>query len=200
MRGPRLEFAVGAFLLLALASLLVLAVASTNGKFGFGGSSYPLKARFSTIGQLRVSAPVKIGGVVVGQVSEVTLDPQRFDSIVTLAIDDRYKDLPADTSAGIFTAGLLGESYVGLTPGGDVEVLKAGDEIALTQSAVDLMQLVGKYMFAGGGKPADATEGTGSAATPADATAPDASPAAAASATHAHAHEHPSDSPTEPTP
>jgi hypothetical protein len=80
----------------------------------------------STIGQLRVSAPVKIGGVVVGQVSEVTLDPQRFDSIVTLAIDDRYKDLPADTSAGIFTAGLLGESYVGLTPGGDVEVLKAG--------------------------------------------------------------------------
>ena len=170
MRGPRIEFAVGAFLLLALASLLVLAVASTNGKFGFGGSSYPLKARFSTVGQLRVSAPVKIGGVVVGQVSEVTLDPQRFDSIVTLAIDDRYKDLPADTSAGIFTAGLLGESYVGLTPGGDVEVLKAGDEIALTQSAVDLMQLVGKYMFAGGGeKPAaNAPAAAATTATPSE--------------------------------
>jgi phospholipid/cholesterol/gamma-HCH transport system substrate-binding protein len=157
MRGPRLEFAVGAFLLLALASLLVLALASTNNKFGFGRDAYPIKARFSSIGQLRVSAPVKIGGVVVGQVSEVSLDPQRFDSIVTLEIDDRYQDLPADTSAGIFTAGLLGESYVGLTPGGDVETLKPGDEIALTQSAVDLMQLVGKYMFAGGGeKPADA--------------------------------------------
>jgi phospholipid/cholesterol/gamma-HCH transport system substrate-binding protein len=150
MRGPRLEFAVGAFLLLALASLLVLAIASTNNKWGFGGNTYPLKARFSTIGQLRVAAPVKIGGVVVGQVSEIGLDPQKFDSIVTLAIDDRYKDLPADTSAGIFTSGLLGESYVGLVPGGDVETLKAGDEIALTQSAVDLMQLVGKYMFAGG--------------------------------------------------
>jgi len=154
MRGPRLEFAVGAFLLLALSSMLVLALASTNGKFGFGGDTYPLKARFSTIGQLRVSAPVKIGGVVVGQVSDVSLDPQKFDSIVTLSIDGRYKDLPADTSAGIFTAGLLGESYVGLNPGGDVETLKPGDEITLTQSAVDLMQLVGKYMFSGADKPA----------------------------------------------
>lgn len=152
MRGPRLEFAVGAFLLLALASLLVLAIASTNNKWGFGGNSYPLKARFSSIGQLRVSAPVKIGGVVVGQVQEIGLDPVKFDSIVTLAIDEQYQDLPADTSAGIFTAGLLGESFVGLTPGGDVETLKAGDEITLTQSAVDLMQLVGKYMFAGGGE------------------------------------------------
>ena len=165
MRGPRLEFAVGAFLLLALASLLVLAFASTNNEFGFGRDAYPIKARFGSIGQLRVSAPVKIGGVVVGQVSDVSLDPQRFDSIVTLDIDSRYKDLPADTSAGIFTAGLLGESYVGLTPGGDVETLKPGDEIALTQSAVDLMQLVGKYMFAGGGE------------TPANAGPADAAPA-----------------------
>ena len=165
MRGPRLEFAVGAFLLLALASLLVLALASTNNKFGFGGDTYPLKARFSTIGQLRVSAPVKIGGVVVGQVADVSLDPQKFDSIVTLDIDGRYKELPADTSAGIFTAGLLGESYIGLSPGGDVETLKPGDEIALTQSAVDLMQLVGKYMFAGGGeKTAPAAASTSSEA------------------------------------
>jgi phospholipid/cholesterol/gamma-HCH transport system substrate-binding protein len=164
MRGPRLEFAVGAFLLLALASLLVLALASTNNKWGFGGDAYPLKAHFSQIGQLRVSAPVKIGGVVVGQVSDIALDPQKFDSVVTLSIDGRYKDLPADTSAGIFTSGLLGESYVGLAPGGDPETLKAGDEILLTQSAVDLMQLVGKYMFSGGGTPA------GNAAAPAAAT------------------------------
>lgn len=151
IRGPRLEFAVGAFLLLALASLLVLAIASTNGKFGFGGSSsYPLKARFGSIGQLRPSAPVKIGGVTVGSVGDIQLDPVKFDSIVTLDIDDRFKDLPADTSAGIFTSGLLGESFVGLQPGGDPEVLQPGDEIAFTQSAVDLMQLVGKYMFGGG--------------------------------------------------
>jgi len=181
MRGPRLEFAVGAFLLLAMASLLVLAIASTNGKFGFGGDSYPLQARFSSIGQLRVAAPVKIGGVTVGKVSEIGLDPVKFDSVVTLAIDDRYQDLPADTSAGIFTSGLLGESFVGLSPGGDVEVLQPGDEIVITQAAVDLMQLVGKYMFSGGGAP-------GGENAPADGAA-DASSA-----------EIPSDSPTEDSP
>jgi phospholipid/cholesterol/gamma-HCH transport system substrate-binding protein len=151
-RGPRLEFAVGAFLLLALASLLVLAIASTNGKFTFGNAgTYELKARFTNIGQLRASAPVRIGGVNIGQVSDITLDPKKLDSVVTLAIDDRYTDLSADTAASIQTAGLLGESYVALQPGGDVEVLKPGEEIAFTAPAVDLMQMVGKYMFSTGG-------------------------------------------------
>ena len=75
-------------------------------------------------------------------------------SIVTLDINNEYQDLPADTSAGIFTSGLLGENYIGLSPGGDPETLKPGEEIAFTQPAVDLLQLVGKYMFSGGGKPA----------------------------------------------
>ncbi|MCR6686158.1 outer membrane lipid asymmetry maintenance protein MlaD [Pseudoxanthomonas sp.] len=164
IRGPRLEFAVGAFLLLALASLLVLAFASTNRQFGFGGGSYPLTARFSNLGQLRLQAPVKIGGVVVGRVEKVELDPVRFDSVVTLAIDDRYQDLPGDTSAGILTSGLLGESYIGLQPGGDPEPLKPGDEIAYTQPAIDLIQLVGKYMFGGGS--GGATPAPADAATP----------------------------------
>jgi len=163
IRGPRLEFAVGAFLLLALASLLVLALASTNQRFGFGGGGYELTARFSQIGQLRSQAPVKIGGVVIGQVSNIALDPTRFDSIVTLSIDGRYKDLPADTSAGIFTSGLLGENYIGLSPGGDPDTLKPGEEIAFTQPAVDLLQLAGKYMFSGGSGPAGDTPGTDNA-------------------------------------
>ena len=153
IRGPRLEFAVGAFLVLALASLLVLAFASTNRQFGFGGGSYPLTARFANLGQLRLQAPVKIGGVVVGRVEKIDLDPVKFDSVVTLAINDRYKDLPADTSAGILTSGLLGESFIGLQPGGDPEPLQPGDEIAYTQPAIDLIQLVGKYMFGGAGAP-----------------------------------------------
>ena len=157
IRGPRLEFAVGAFLLLALATLLALAIASTNGKFSFGGGgSYPLKARFSSIGQLRASGPVKIGGVTIGKVGDIQLDPVKYESIVTLDINEKFKDLPADTTAGIFTSGLLGEAYIGLQPGGDPEVLKPGDEIAFTQPAVDLLQLAGKYMFgAGAPKPAD---------------------------------------------
>jgi phospholipid/cholesterol/gamma-HCH transport system substrate-binding protein len=154
VRGPRLEFAVGAFLLLALASLLVLALASSNGKFGFGAATYPLKARFTNLGQLRPNAPVKIGGVNIGNVADIQLDPVKLDAVVTLAIDSRYKDLPSDTSASILTGGLLGESYIGLQPGGDMEPLKPGEEIAFTTPAVDLIQMVGKYMFGGGGKPA----------------------------------------------
>ncbi len=151
IRGPRLEFAVGAFLLLGLASLLVLAFTSTNQRFGFGGDTYELTARFSSVGQLRKQAPVKIGGVTIGQVADIQLDPVRFDSIVTLAIDKRFDELPGDTSAGIFTSGLLGENFVGLSPGGDPVPLQPGEEIAFTQSAVDLLQLAGKYMFSGGG-------------------------------------------------
>jgi phospholipid/cholesterol/gamma-HCH transport system substrate-binding protein len=160
IRGPRLEFAVGAFLLLSLASLLVLALASTNQRFGFGGGSYELKARFTNLGQLRKQAPVKIGGVVIGQVADIQLDPVKYDSVVTLSINSRYKDLPGDTAAGIFTSGLLGENYIGLSPGGDPEVLKPGDEIAFTQPAVDLLQLAGKYMFSGGGNTGSTGEAT----------------------------------------
>lgn len=152
VRGPRLEFAVGAFLLLALGTLLVLALASTNGNFSFTRTaSYELVARFTNIGQLRQSAPVKIGGVTIGRVSEITLDPVKLDSVVKLSIDSRYNDLPGDTAAAILTNGLLGESYVGLRPGGDTTPLKDGEEIAFTAPSVDLIEMVGKYMFSGPG-------------------------------------------------
>lgn len=168
MRSPRIEFAVGAFLLLALATLLALAVASTNGRWGGTADGYTIKARFSNIGALRPNAPVKIGGVAIGRVADIQLDPTKLDAVVLLSIDGRYDELPSDTAAGIFTAGLLGESYIGLTPGGDPEALKPGDEIYLTQPSVDLLQLVGKYMFSGAGKSdeeAPANEGDAAAPT-----------------------------------
>lgn len=177
IRGPRLEFAVGAFLLLALASLLVLAVASTNQRWSFGGDRYELTARFTQLGQLRAQAPVKIGGVVVGQVKGIALDPQRFDAVVTLDMDGAYRDLPADTSAGIYTSGLLGENYIGLAPGGDPEVLAPGDEIAFTQPAVDLLQLVGRYMFSGGGPSGNDNDAPSPTQPPAEAAPQDATPA-----------------------
>ena len=156
-RGPRLEFAVGAFLLLALASVLVLAIASTNGRFGLSRDTYELNARFTNLGQLRPNAPVKVGGVTIGSVSKIDLDPVKFDTIVTLAIDSRFNEIPIDTSAQILTGGLLGESYVGLQPGGDMEVFQPGEELVYTQPAVDLIQMVGKYMFSGAGEDGAAT-------------------------------------------
>ncbi|MFZ5656337.1 MAG: outer membrane lipid asymmetry maintenance protein MlaD [Pseudomonadota bacterium] len=166
MRSPRIEFAVGTFLLLALATLLALAIASTNGRWGTGGDGYVVKARFSNVGALRPNSPVKIGGVTIGRVAGIQLDPTKLDAVVSLAIEGRYDALPSDTAAGIFTAGLLGESYVGLTPGGDPEPLKPGDEIYLTQPSVDLLQLVGKYMFSGAGESKDAPASEGDAAAP----------------------------------
>ncbi|WP_298581514.1 outer membrane lipid asymmetry maintenance protein MlaD [uncultured Luteimonas sp.] len=171
-RGPRLEFAVGAFLVLALASLLVLAIASTNGRFGFSADSYELTARFTQVGQLRPNAPVKIGGVTIGRVARIDLDPEKFDSIVTLAIDSRFDAIPIDTSAGILTGGLLGESYVGLQPGGDMEVFKPGEELVFTTPAVDLIQMVGKYMFSGGGDNAAAGDAQPAPSAPEEGTTP----------------------------
>ena len=153
MTQPRRSFQIGTglFILLGFAALAYLATQTTSVANFRQGDSYVLKARFTNIGQLRLAAPVKIGGVTIGRVAKIDLDPVKLDSVLTLDIDQRYKDLPADTSAGILTAGLLGESFVGLSPGGDPEALKPGDEIAYTTPSVDLIQMVGKYMFSGGG-------------------------------------------------
>lgn len=160
----RLELAVGAFLLLALATLLVLAFASTNGRVGGGGGGFRVTARFSNVGELRVRAPVKIGGVAIGQVERIELDPERFDAVVTLSLDPAFgAELPADTDAKILTAGLLGERYVGLGPGGDPEPLGDGGEIIYTQSAVVLEELIAKYIFGSGD---DQEEPTGAAGSP----------------------------------
>lgn len=159
----KLEWSVGAFILMGMLCAIVLAFASTNSAEQLGGGGYELKARFANLGELKPRAPVKIAGVKVGEVTAVELDPVRYDAVVTLRLSAAAGELPADSSAGIFTSGLLGERYVGITPGGDPEVLAPGDEILLTQSAVVLEQLIGKYLFGGAGgdgeaKPAPAAD------------------------------------------
>ena len=153
--GQSVELAVGAFLLLALATLLVLAFATTNGKLNWGHGQYLLIAKFSNVGDLRTHAPVKISGVAVGEVAKITLDQKNYSAVVTLALDPAYKNLPADTNAKILTAGLLGERYIGLDPGGDPETLPSGGEIIYTQSAVVLEDLISKFIFGAAGKKPD---------------------------------------------
>ena len=155
----RIEIGVGAFILMGFACALALAFASTDARGRVGGETYAVKARFANLGELKVRAPVKIAGVKVGEVSDIALDPERYDAVVTMRVARAAGELPSDSSASIYTSGLLGERYVGIAPGGDPEPLGDGGEIVLTQSAIVLEQLIGKYMFGNakdlGDKPAE---------------------------------------------
>ncbi len=143
----RVEVASGVFLMLGIAALIWLATKATNYGQDIGEEAYYVSARFSNVAELKNRAPVKIGGVTVGLVESITLDPITFDAVVQLRLDQRFSDIPADTSASILTSGVLGDRYVGLEPGGDIEVLVDGDELFITQSAVVLEQLISKFIF-----------------------------------------------------
>jgi phospholipid/cholesterol/gamma-HCH transport system substrate-binding protein len=158
MGKKNIEIMVGGFLLLGLAGLLFLALKAANlGSFG-NNHSYLLQARFDNIGGLKARAPVRSAGVTVGRVTGIAFDNKSFQGVVTLAIDSRYQ-FPKDSSAKILTAGLLGDQYVGLEPGGDDQNFGAGETISQTQSAVVLENLIGQFLT---GKAADA--GTSAAA------------------------------------
>lgn len=155
MASPKTEWSVGAFILMGFACALALAFASTNSGDRLGGDSYRVSATFTNAGDLKARAPVKIAGVKVGEIESITLD-RNFDAKVMLRLTRSAGEIPADTGAAIFTSGILGERYIGLSPGGDPEPLKDGDEILLTQPAIVLEQLIGKFLFNAGS--ADAKE------------------------------------------
>ena len=119
------------------------------------GETYTLQAKFDNIGGLKPRGAVKSAGVVVGRVSAITFDPENYVAQVSMQIDARYK-FPRDTFATINTSGLLGEQYVGFEVGGDTEMLKAGDSIKKTQSAVVLEKLISQFMFNKASEPAAA--------------------------------------------
>jgi phospholipid/cholesterol/gamma-HCH transport system substrate-binding protein len=163
MTQPRRSFQVGTglFLLLGFAALAYLATQTTSVANYREGDSYVLKARFSNIGQLKLRAPIKIAGVRIGSVRSIRLDETTLEALVELAIDTRYKELPDDSSAAIFTSGLLGDQYVGVKPGGSPDMFKDGDEVVLTQSSMQLEDLIGKFLVSGDPpKPASAPPAT----------------------------------------
>jgi phospholipid/cholesterol/gamma-HCH transport system substrate-binding protein len=163
------QFGTGLFILLGFAALLYLATQTTSIANYSQGDSYTLKARFTNVGQLKLRAPVKIAGVRIGSVADVKLEPDKLDALVTLSIDKRFNQIPDDSAAAVFTSGLLGDQYVAIQPGGSPENFKNGDEVVLTQSSMQLEELIGKYLVGGGdaGKKPDAQQGDKSAA-PAD--------------------------------
>lgn len=142
----QIEFTAGVFMLLAIAGLVFLALQATD-RGAVSGGSYTLVADFSNIGGLRPRASVNLAGVTIGMVERIELDPVSFDARVTMRISDRFTDLPDDTSASIVTAGILGDQFISLEPGGSPDVLVDGDRILLTNSALVLEQLISRFMF-----------------------------------------------------
>lgn len=140
------EVGVGLFIALGLAAFLVLAMQVSNLSALGDAEGYRISASFENIGGLKVRSPVTLAGVRIGRVTAIGIDAQTFEAVVEMTIVPRY-ELPEDTSASIYTAGLLGEQYVGLEPGGADEVLKEGDRIKLTQSALVLERLIGQVLF-----------------------------------------------------
>ena len=153
MNNSRLmEISVGVFVALGLASLLMLSMKVANLAELSTPPGYEVRAYFDNIGGLKVRSPVKMSGVVVGRVTAIGFDSTRYKAVVTLRLEQAYDRIPTDSTANIYTAGLLGEQYVGLEPGGEDSNLKAGSEITLTQSAVVMEKAIQEFLYRKGAK------------------------------------------------
>jgi phospholipid/cholesterol/gamma-HCH transport system substrate-binding protein len=146
MERSTLDLWVGLFVVAGIGALLVLAMKVGNMSGVSAGDSYALTANFENIGGLKPRAPVKSAGVVVGRVSGIRFDNEKFVAQVSMNIDTAFK-FPKDTSASVLTSGLLGEQYIGLEGGGDTANLVTGDRIKQTQSAVVLEKLIGQFLY-----------------------------------------------------
>jgi len=151
MKRTTIDLWVGIFVAIGIACVTFLSLKVANLTADSSGSTYVLSANFDNIGGLKVKAPVKSSGVVVGRVTGISLDTQRYVAHVTMTLDSHYT-FSRDTSADILTSGLLGEQYVGLTEGGDPDTLKNGDSLTITSSALVLEQLISKFMLSFGEK------------------------------------------------
>lgn len=146
MKKTALDFWVGLFVVLGFVALLFLALKAGNMSSLSFQQTYAVKLKFDNIGGLKPRAPVKSAGVTVGRVGSIGFDQNTYQAVVTIEVDKEYQ-FPKDSSAKILTSGLLGEQYIGLDPGGDDQMLKNGDTITMTQSAVVLENLIGQFLY-----------------------------------------------------
>lgn len=146
-----IEIVTGFFIILGFVALYIVATRATNIRAYGEARGYNVTASFTNIGGLKVRAPVTLSGVTIGRVTDIRLDPKSFNAIVTLQINGGYDQIPDDTTASILTSGLLGEQYIGLSPGGSETFLKQGGRITYTQSAIVLENLIGKFLSPGKG-------------------------------------------------
>lgn len=155
MNRSTIDLWVGVFVAAGFGALLFLALKVGNLAAFTTGQTYQVQAKFANIGGLKLRAPVKSAGVVVGRVSDIRFDSESYQAIVTVDVEASYQ-FPRDSSAKILTSGLLGEQYIGLEAGGDGVMLKNGDRLRLTQSAVVLENLISQFLY---NKAAEGTDG-----------------------------------------
>ncbi len=148
MNTKSTEILVGLFVAIGLASLFMLAMKVSNLNIYNNDEGYEIIANFDDISGLKIKSPVTMSGVRIGRVSDITFDSEIFEAVVKIRIESQYKTLPKDTSASIYTAGLLGEKYIGLEAGGDEENLQQGDKLKLTQSSLVLEKLISRFVDA----------------------------------------------------
>ncbi|QZA77174.1 outer membrane lipid asymmetry maintenance protein MlaD [Deefgea tanakiae] len=146
MKRGMIDFWVGLFATAGVVALLFLALQVSSSSSLPATSSYTLIANFENIGGLKTRSPIKSAGVVVGRVTSITLDSERYVARVEMALDSRYH-FSKDSSAEILTSGLLGEQYIGITPGAEEKNLAAGDAFKVTSSAIVLEQLISRFLF-----------------------------------------------------
>ena len=156
-----IEIFVGLFLVIATTAFCVLAFKVSGLTSLFPQASYTIKAAFDDIGSLKVRSPVKIGGVQIGQVSNISLDPVTYKAVVKMDIYQQFNDIPDDSSASILTSGLLGDNYISIAPMYNKTMLRDGSELRFTHSAMVLEKLIGQFIY----KLGDSSNDKGSTAT-----------------------------------
>jgi len=147
MQSKSTEITVGMFVAAGIAALFVLAMKVSNFAEFNDEAGYQVTAEFENIGGLKVRSPVTMAGVRVGRVSDISLSSETYNAVVTLSLYSSFDMIPNDTAASIYTAGLLGEQYIGLEAGAEDEFFQDGDVIDLTQPALVLEQVIGQFLF-----------------------------------------------------
>ncbi|PVZ84903.1 outer membrane lipid asymmetry maintenance protein MlaD [Serratia sp. S1B] len=152
MQTKKSEIWVGAFMLVALCAIVFLCLQVANIRSVGNEPTYRINATFDNIGGLKVRSPVKIGGVVVGRVADISLNPKTYTPRVALDIQTKYNQIPDTSSLAIRTSGLLGEQYLALNVGFEdadmgTSILKNGDTIQDTKSAMVLEDLIGQFLY-----------------------------------------------------
>lgn len=177
-KSNTLNVGTGAFVLLGFATLAFLTTQITNRGLHVGGTPhYDVTAKFDNIGDLKVGAPVSMAGVEVGRVTRISLDTREFKAVVQLQLDSRYNQIPTDSDASIYTQGLLGGKYIGLTAGGADTYLKDKGQIDFTQSAFVIENLIAQLV-------ANFAKGSNSSSSPDSNSTPAKSGAAAPTEKH----------------